>query len=76
MTVAFTVTDNEGNTSAAANEVITVNNVQEGPTATPSTSSGNEDTNIDVALAGTDSDGGGVKDGVEDKNGNGIVDPG
>ncbi|MBH2037826.1 MAG: retention module-containing protein, partial [Pseudomonadales bacterium] len=44
VTVAFTVTDNEGNTSAAANEVITVNNVQEGPTATPSTSSGNEDT--------------------------------
>ena len=57
VSVPFTVTDNEGNVSAPANEVITEVNVQEGPTATPSTSSGNEDSPIAVGLAGTDPDG-------------------
>jgi hypothetical protein len=35
----------------------TVNNIQEGPTATPSTSAGDEEASITVALAGTDTNG-------------------
>jgi large repetitive protein len=57
VTIPFTVTDNDGTTSAPANEVITVNDVNDPPVATPSTSSGDEDTNIPVALVGTDPDG-------------------
>ncbi len=57
VTIPFTVTDNTGATSAPANEVITVNAVNDPPVATPSTSSGDEDTNIPVALTGTDVDG-------------------
>jgi hypothetical protein len=44
VTIPFTVTDNDGGTSAPANEVITVVDVNDLPTATASTSSGNEDT--------------------------------
>jgi hypothetical protein len=44
VTIPFTVTDNDGGTSAPANEVITVTPVNDAPTATASTSSGNEDT--------------------------------
>ena len=51
------MTDDENNVSTPANEVITVFNVQEGPTATPSSSSGNEDSDIGVSLSGTDPDG-------------------
>jgi hypothetical protein len=57
VTIPFTVTDNDGGTSAPANEVITVVDVNDLPTATASTSSGNEDTDIAVALGGTDIDG-------------------
>ncbi len=57
VTIAFTVTDDDGATSAPANEVITVNDVNDPPVATPSTSSGDEDTNITVDLTGTDVDG-------------------
>ncbi len=57
VTIPFTVTDDDGATSAPANEVITVNDVNDPPTANPSTSSGDEDTDISVALTGSDSDG-------------------
>jgi hypothetical protein len=58
VTIPFTVTDNDGNVSASANEVITVTPVIDLPTATPSTSSGAEDApTIAVDLAGTDPDG-------------------
>ena len=56
-TIPFTVTDNNGAVSVSANEVITVVSVNDPPIATPSTSSGNEDTDIPVGLAGTDVDG-------------------
>jgi hypothetical protein len=40
VTIPFTVTDDDGGTSAPANEVITVTDVNDLPTATASTSSG------------------------------------
>ena len=57
VTIPFTVTDDDGAISVPANEVITVNDVNDPPVATPSTSSGDEDTNIPVDLTGTDVDG-------------------
>jgi hypothetical protein len=57
VTLAFTVTDNDGNISAPANAVITVIKVQKPPVATPTTASGNKNTSIPVALTGTDPDG-------------------
>ncbi|QKQ26811.1 Ig-like domain-containing protein [Candidatus Reidiella endopervernicosa] len=53
----FTVTDNEGATSAAVAVSITVNSVNDGPTATGQTTSTNEDTPKAITLAGSDSDG-------------------
>ncbi|MEY3123626.1 MAG: hypothetical protein RLZZ573_146, partial [Pseudomonadota bacterium] len=54
--------DVQANTDAQIDEISVFSsaplvNVQEAPSATPSTSSGNEDTNIAVALSGTDTDG-------------------
>ena len=43
VTVSFTVTDNENNTSAAANEVITVTPINDAPSGTNATLSFNED---------------------------------
>jgi hypothetical protein len=52
VTIPFTVTDDDGGTSAPANEVITVTDVNDLPTATATSTlvSGNEDTNIAVSL--------------------------
>jgi Ca2+-binding RTX toxin-like protein len=58
VTVSFTVTDNEGNTSAPANEVITVIPVNDAPVAIGSANTGVEDAvYIPVVLQGTDIDG-------------------
>ena len=43
VTITFTVTDDDGAVSGPASEVITVNDVNDPPVATPSTSSGDED---------------------------------
>ena len=56
VTITFTVTDNLGATSVSANEVITVNSVNDAPVAVPATG-GNEDMPIDVLLSGSDVDG-------------------
>jgi VCBS repeat-containing protein len=62
VTIAFTVTDNDGGTSAPANEVITVTAVNDAPTAVANTYTTAEDTAVsgnvltDDTGAGTDSD--------------------
>jgi VCBS repeat-containing protein len=62
VTIAFTVTDNDGGTSAPANEVITVTPVNDAPTAVANTYTTNEDTSVsgnvltDDTGAGTDFD--------------------
>jgi CshA-type fibril repeat protein len=53
----YTVQDNDGLVSAPAAVNITVHSVNDAPVATPSTSSGDEDTDIAVSLSGTDIDG-------------------
>jgi VCBS repeat-containing protein len=62
VTIAFTVTDNDGGTSAPANEVITVTPVNDAPTAVANSYTTNEDTSVsgnvltDDTGAGTDFD--------------------
>jgi len=55
-TFTYTVTDADGDTSTATLS-ITVDGRNDAPIATPSTSSGDEDTSIAVSLGGTDVDG-------------------
>ena len=55
-TITYTVTDGFGLTDTSTLD-ITVTPVNDPPVATPSTSSGDEDTNIPVDLTGTDVDG-------------------
>jgi hypothetical protein len=62
VTIPFTVTDNDGGTSAPANEVITVTPVNDAPTAVANSYTTNEDTSVsgnvltDDTGAGTDFD--------------------
>jgi hypothetical protein len=62
VTIPFTVTDDDGGTSAPANEVITVTPVNDAPTAVANSYTTNEDTSVsgnvltDDTGAGTDSD--------------------
>jgi hypothetical protein len=55
--VSFPYVISDGTATATANELITVTPVNDRPIATPSISSGSEDTSINVSLAGTDIDG-------------------
>ncbi len=58
VSIAYTVTDNQGAVSNAVNASIVVASVNDAPTATSSTVSGNEDAiSIAVPLAGSDIDG-------------------
>jgi large repetitive protein len=58
VSIPYTVTDNQGGTSASAAVTITLNAVNDAPTATGSTITAAEDaTSIAVNLAGTDIDG-------------------
>src|SRR5690606_34599494 len=57
VTIAFTVTDDDGAVSAPADAVITVTDINDPPVATPRASAGDEDTPIAVDLTGTDVDG-------------------
>ena len=55
-TFTYTLQDADGATDTAT-ITVTVTGVNDPPEATPSTSSGDEDTNIPVSLSGTDIDG-------------------
>jgi large repetitive protein len=57
LVIPFTVTDSGGLVSTPANASITINALNDAPTATPATLTVNEDTPITVSLAGTDVDG-------------------
>ncbi|MBK8525200.1 MAG: retention module-containing protein [Betaproteobacteria bacterium] len=58
VTIPFTVTDNEGNVSAPANEVVTVSSVADLPTTNDQSVSGTEDGGaIAITLSGGDVDG-------------------
>ncbi len=57
VTIPFTVTDNNGATSAPASFVIDVKDVNDDPVATPATVNGTEDTPVPVKLTGIDAEG-------------------
>jgi VCBS repeat-containing protein len=57
VTIPFTVLDNSGTTSEAANFVIDVAEVNADPIATPTTVDGPKDTPVPVSLTGTDAEG-------------------
>jgi hypothetical protein len=57
VSIPYTVTDNQGATSASNTISITLNSVNDAPVASVITASGNEDNSVTVSLAGTDVDG-------------------
>ncbi|NOT86361.1 MAG: tandem-95 repeat protein, partial [Methylococcaceae bacterium] len=57
LTFPFTVTDNDGLTSTAANVTLTLAAANDAPVANPATATGSEDAQVTLKLTGTDVDG-------------------
>jgi large repetitive protein len=57
VTIPYTVTDNQGGVSSSVSAAITVVSVNDAPSANAVSASGNEDSNVSIALAGSDIDG-------------------